>query len=108
MSLKRMPGFGKSGTSRMRAFSDSMLKSTFTLTLLRFLLTDVEAGIRAGCDGSALEVLDLGERRTLPQPLLESRQRVVFPLAHHFNAAVGQVPCETRDPERGGLAHHEI
>src|SRR5688572_9350304 len=111
MSLKTMPGFGKSGTSRMKAFNDSALDSRLMApesSSRRRRLADVEALAASRLHLHAFDGSDLRERRPLAQPFLEPLQHGIVPLGDHLDRSVGQVAGEARHPEPLRLPQDEV
>jgi hypothetical protein len=102
--LNTMPGFGKSGTSRMKDFNDSALDSK----LMAGSLTDVEALTAAWLYLDPLDGGDLRERRPLAEPLLELLQHGIVSLGDDLDRPVGQVAGEPRHPEPLRLPQDEV
>src|SRR4051812_7268018 len=90
MSLKTMPFFGKSGTSRMAVFR----KETLSSNVMAWTSPDVETLVAALGHRDALHVLDFRERRAAPQGLLEVDEDPLRRLSDHLHAAVGEVARE--------------
>src|SRR5687767_8911674 len=91
-----MPGFGKSGTCRMRVFSASILCSLSGPLRAR---SPNRKARRAPGRGDVLDVdrLDEGGGRTAPQRALHALDRFLVSLDHRFHPAVRQVAHVTVD-----------
>ncbi len=96
MSLKTMPGFGKSGTSRIAALQPGDLCAS------RFIAVrssaDVEAADAARRDRLALDVRHLGERRALAQRRLEMASASSLPSATTSTEPSGRFRAKPATP----------
>src|SRR5438552_10392685 len=105
MSLKTMPGLGKSGTSRMAALSGATRASRSTGAAI---LPDVEPGVAARRYGGTVHPGHRGEGGTAAQARLQLAQHLLGPFRHHLHAPVGEVPREPGHAQPLGLAQDEV
>src|SRR5262245_37295630 len=104
MSLKTIPFFGKSGTSRIAAFSASMRSCRF----MSPSLADVESVIAPGGHRRALDAFDVGEAGSVAELRLEVSEDRLGRLPQHFHRPVGQVPGKAVDAQGLRSAQGEV
>src|SRR5262249_46888985 len=94
MSLKRIPGLGKSGTSRMIRLSFSSKFVPFDASVNDEILALAACGFLLD-----LHSVDAGAGRPRAQGTLQRLECFGAPLGDRFHAAVGKVPDLAPDPQ---------
>src|SRR5262249_2712909 len=93
MSLKRIPFFGKSGTSRMRARRSTWLLGLRSVSYFKSAHRVLEGGFEG------LQLVDPSGGRPLTQRADEGRDVLLASGRHHLDPAIGQVAHETLEAQ---------